>query len=362
MVIAGQSPDGSSFNARGDGLPFYQGKKDFTERYIGAPTVWTTEITKEAVAGDILMSVRAPVGPINYATQRACIGRGLAAIRPTAIDPDFLFYNLLSKQSEIAGREGAVFASINRDEIKRIRVPLPPLAEQQRIVAILDDAFEGISAAEQAADKNLINGTDLFRGTREALFSNRDASWIIQPFGTVCENLDGQRRPVTKGDRVPGNVPYYGASGIVDYVQGQLFDEDLLLVSEDGANLLTRTYPIAFSISGPSWVNNHAHVLRFADERTRTYVEHYLNSIDLRPYVSGMAQPKLNQGALNGILIPMPPVTRQAEIAVALEQMQLETENFMKTMERKRTLLAELKQSLLASAFSGELTREPLAA
>jgi type I restriction enzyme S subunit len=88
------------------------------------------------------------------------------------------------------------------------------------------------------------------------------------PLGDLAENLDSMRKPIASGLREPGNIPYYGASGVVDYVKDYIFEEDLLLVSEDGANLLARKTPIAFSISGKSWVNNHAHVLKF-----NTYVE-----------------------------------------------------------------------------------------
>ncbi|HKK81956.1 MAG TPA: restriction endonuclease subunit S, partial [Prolixibacteraceae bacterium] len=99
-VIAGQSPEGKYYNKEGNGLPFYQGKKEFTDKEIGEPTTWTTKITKEAVSGDILMSVRAPVGPVNFATQHICIGRGLAAIRAKKnIDKDYLFYFFLKHES-----------------------------------------------------------------------------------------------------------------------------------------------------------------------------------------------------------------------------------------------------------------------
>ncbi len=122
----------------------------------------------------------------------------------------------------------------------------------------------------------------------------------------ISENCDSQRKPVTKGDRVAGKYPYYGASGIVDYVDDYIFYGDYLLVSEDGANLLARTTPIAFSIAGKSWVNNHAHVLKFTNSYQQKYVEIYLNATDLSKYISGAAQPKLNQNNLNNILIPMP--------------------------------------------------------
>lgn len=122
----------------------------------------------------------------------------------------------------------------------------------------------------------------------------------------ISQNCDSQRKPVTRGNRSTGEYPYYGASGIVDYVDDYLFDGDYLLISEDGANLVARVTPIAFSISGKNWVNNHAHVLKFSDSYEQRYVEIYLNGMDLSKYISGAAQPKLNQSNLNSIPIPMP--------------------------------------------------------
>lgn len=124
-------------------------------------------------------------------------------------------------------------------------------------------------------------------------------------FRSNFNKLRSQRKPVTKDKRVAGKYPYYGASGIVDYVDDYIFDGDYLLVSEDGANLLARSTPIAFSISGKNWVNNHAHVLKFGSEELRRYVETYLNSVDLSKYISGAAQPKLNKDNLNKIPIPV---------------------------------------------------------
>ena len=136
----------------------------------------------------------------------------------------------------------------------------------------------------------------------------------------ISENCDSQRKPVTSGNREAGEYPYYGASGIVDYVSDYIFDGDYLLVSEDGANLLARSTPIAFSISGKNWVNNHAHVLRFETYATRRYVEFYLNSIDLSPWISGGAQPKLNQKSLNKINIPLPSLAEQKRIVGILDR------------------------------------------
>lgn len=144
--------------------------------------------------------------------------------------------------------------------------------------------------------------------------------WNIKYLDELCENLDSKRIPITKSSKKSGNIPYYGASGIVDYVADYIFDEDLLLVSEDGANLLARTYPIAFSITGKTWVNNHAHVLRFKEKITQSFIEYYLNSISLESYVSGMAQPKLNQKSLNSIAIPIPPLPEQKRIVAIADE------------------------------------------
>jgi len=146
-----------------------------------------------------------------------------------------------------------------------------------------------------------------------------DPVWPMEEIGKISENLDSKRVPITKGERKPGPFPYYGASGIVDSVAGYIFDEDILLVSEDGANLLARSTPIAFSVSGKCWVNNHAHILRFRHRCTQSYLEIYLNSISIEQYVTGAAQPKLTQQALNKLKVPLPPIETQKAIVAEIE-------------------------------------------
>lgn len=132
-VIAGQSPEGKYYNDTNEGTPFYQGKTEFTEMYLGEPRIWTKKITKIAKKGDILMSVRAPVGPVNIATEKICIGRGLAAIRANKIDQMFLFHCLKSIENKIKGNGGAVFDSINKKQIEDLNVPFPSLEIQKQL-------------------------------------------------------------------------------------------------------------------------------------------------------------------------------------------------------------------------------------
>ena len=176
--------------------------------------------------------------------------------------------------------------------------------------------------------------------------------WEIKSLNDLCENLDSKRIPITKSFRDLGDIPYYGASGIVDYIADYIFDEDLLLVSEDGANLLARTYPIAFSITGKTWVNNHAHVLRFNQIITQRFVEYYLNSISLQPYVSGMAQPKLNQKALNSIPIPMPPIAEQKRIVAILDEAFEGCDRAIRNTEKNLANARELFESYLNAIFT----------
>jgi type I restriction enzyme, S subunit len=176
--------------------------------------------------------------------------------------------------------------------------------------------------------------------------------WQTKTLDQISINLDSRRVPITKGVRASGEYPYYGASGIVDYVADYIFDEDALLISEDGANLLARSVPIAFPASGKFWVNNHAHILRFENLATQRFVELYLESIPIDDYITGAAQPKLNQKALNSIPIPFPPLPEQQRIVgvldEALEGIATAKANYEKNLENARALFESELQAVFA--------------
>ena len=277
--------------------------------------------------------------------------------------PDFFGYMLMMIEDEIinSGEGASGQTELPRTKLENnFQVSYPESKEEQRrIVAILDEAFAGIATAVANTEKNLANARELFESYLNSVFSQQGEAWQRRKLSEVCVNLDSRRVPITKSKRKPGQIPYYGASGVVDHVADYIFDEDLLLVSEDGANLLARTYPIAFSISGKSWVNNHAHVLRFAATESQRFIEYYLNSISLEPYVSGMAQPKLNQKALNSIKVPFPPVDQQRLSVDKLDEIAGGKNQLSEIYRQKLISLTELRQSLLQKAFSGELTAVP---
>jgi type I restriction enzyme S subunit len=183
--------------------------------------------------------------------------------------------------------------------------------------------------------------------------------WQTKTLDQISTNLDSRRVPITKGVREGGEYPYYGASGIVDYVADYIFDEDALLISEDGANLLARSTPIAFPASGKYWVNNHAHIVKFESLTTQRFVELYLESIPLDDYITGAAQPKLNQKALNSIPIPVPPLAEQQRIVglldEAFEGLATAKANAEKNLQNARALFESHLQSVFTQRGPGWL-------
>jgi type I restriction enzyme, S subunit len=145
--------------------------------------------------------------------------------------------------------------------------------------------------------------------------------WLWTYFGQITFNRDGARIPIEKAERATrhGAYDYYGASGVIDTIDDYLFDKPLLLIGEDGANLVNRSTPIAFIAHGKYWVNNHAHVLDGISFEFLRYLEVYINSIDLRPYLTGMAQPKMNQAKMNSIPVPLPPLAEQHRIVAKVD-------------------------------------------
>lgn len=170
--------------------------------------------------------------------------------------------------------------------------------------------------------------------------------WEKKKLEDVVEFLDGQRKPLEAGQRVSGKYPYYGASGIIDYVEDYIFDEELILLSEDGANILDRNYRVCFLAKGKYWVNNHAHVLRAMDGNVNGFICEQLETFDYRKYNSGGAQPKLNQATCRAIIMNMPSIPEQQKIVEFLSTIDTVIEKQKETVatweERKKGVMQKL--------------------
>lgn len=231
----------------------------------------------------------------------------------TNVDAEFLKYYFKSElfnKAIINLSQGSTRTALKYKDLIDIEIYLPEIEEQKRIVKILKNSDQIIEKYDE-----LIKEKEQFiKSQFVEMFGNPNGNnkeLEIVKLKDICENLDNQRIPVTSTNRTSGKYPYYGASGIVDYVNDYIFDEDLLLVSEDGANLIARVTPIAFSITGKAWVNNHAHVLRFKNKCTQIYVENFFENLNINQYITGITQPKLNQERLNSIEIPIPDIESQ---------------------------------------------------
>ena len=324
-----------------------------TEKSIGS-----YKVVRE---GNFIISLRSFQGGIEYSQYHGICSPAYVILRRRGEGSDEYFRHYLKTErfiriltKNLEGlRDGKM---ISYAQFSELMLPIPKPAEQQKIAECLSSVDELITAQARDVDalkthkKGLIQQLFPREGeTRPRLrfpeFQNAPA-WEVKPLGRVAENLDNRRVPITSGDRNAGDVPYYGASGIVDYVEGFIFDEDLLCVSEDGANLVARTYPIAFHITGKTWVNNHAHVLRFESACTQKLVEVYLNSIKLDDFITGMAQPKLNKAMLDRIPIPHPLVPEQQLIADCLSSLDAlitaETQKLETLKTHKKALMQQL--------------------
>jgi len=300
--------------------------------------------TRQVKPGDFLLTNSMSFGRPYIMKTTGCIHDGWLVLsgNPEKVDSDY-FYHLLGsdllKRRFSALAAGAVVKNLNIDLVKGVEIPLPPLPEQKRIAAILDKA----DAIRRKRQQAIQLADDFLRAVFLDMFGDpvtNPKGWPVKPFGSLVINKDGKRIPIKASDRsdMAGQYPYYGASGVIDYVNDFIFEGAHLLIGEDGANLLARSTPIAFIADGQYWVNNHAHVLGEKDGVPLEYLAFSINLRSLEPFVSGSAQPKLNQENLNKIPVQVPP-------AAVMEK-------FLTTLKKHRAYMGRVSESEPESLFS----------
>ena len=278
-----------------------------TKEYLSNKAVSESGIS-QIPANTVVMSFKLSIGKTAITTEPIYSNEAIMSFRDKGlveIIPDYIYYLFTQKDWDNGSNKAVMGKTLNKATLSDVCIDIHPFEKQKLIVEILDKVSLIVSLYKQELDKL----DEIIKARFVEIFGDpvtNSMGWPKKRFDEICENLDSKRKPITESEREAGIYPYYGASGIVDHVADYIFDEDILLVSEDGANLLMRSTPIAFSVNGKVWVNNHAHVVRFKKISMQKYIEVYFSLIDISDQITGSAQPKLNQAKLNAMQFAIP--------------------------------------------------------
>ncbi len=228
------------------------------------------------------------------------------------------------------------------ESIASLRSLVLDLAVRGKLVEQVDIEGKGIDFVAMVSKRPFV--LEKLEKTRFSIPS----TWTWSTFGKVSINRDSERIPISRPDREirQGQYDYYGASGVIDSFDDYLFETPLLLIGEDGANLVNRSTPIAFIAHGRYWVNNHAHVIDSVSEEALRYLAIAINEMDLKPFLTGTAQPKLNQAKLNQLQIPVPPLAEQKRIVAKVDELMALCDELEKSLKERESIARKLAGSM----------------
>lgn len=341
--------------------------------------------TYEVFPGDFLVSMMGTVGkcllaPSNIA--RGIMDSHILKIRldNTKIDNRFFKYVYDKDNSSIVFqniqvmKKGSIMDGLNSIIIKSLLIPLPSLSEQESIADFLDSATTQIDAAIAQQQKMI----DLLNERKQIIINNAVTKgldpnvkmkpsgidwigdipehWRLMQYRHLFYNLDKLRMPIAADQRSRNNprFDYYGASGVIDKIDYYNVDDKVLLIGEDGANLLLRNLPLIYKAEGKIWVNNHAHILKpIRDDYD--YMAYVMEAADYTLFITGSAQPKLSQANLNSVKLPIPPLKEQIEIVRYLGKRTEKIDISINKSKRMISLLQERKQIIINDVVTGKV-------
>ncbi|MDT0496823.1 restriction endonuclease subunit S [Algiphilus sp. W345] len=388
-VVGGGTPpskDPTNFHPSGVGIPWLtpadlsghreqyieRGARDLSEKGLA------TCSARPMPRGTVLFSSRAPVGYVAIAaSDQTTTNQGFKSfVFPSEIEPRFAFYQLKHlKPVAEAMATGTTFKELSGSAAAKLRFLVAPIREQQRIADKLDTVLARVDACRD----RLARVAPLLKRFRQSVLaaatsgkltedwrvknlpcqqqSGLPSGWSRSTLAAAALNQDNLRVPIAESLRQSrrGSYRYYGASGAIDKIDGFTHAGEFLLVGEDGANLLARSKPIAYRASGQIWVNNHAHVLTHKSTERLDFLAHSINAIDLSPYVTGSAQPKLTRKSMDSIPLLLPPDDEQTEIVRRVETLFAYADRLEARLAKAQTAVDRLTPALLAKAFRGEL-------
>ena len=289
--------------------------------------------------GDILFTTVGSIGLVSLMDSReeAAIAQNIVAFRAKEnFIPEYLYALFSNEENQYKANRivmGAVQPSIKVSQLVDVEYMLTRNVKEQKKIGSFFSNIDNLITLHQ----------------RKPYFWNKFIviDWEQRKLDDVVEFLDTMRKPLEGAKRISGSYPYYGASGIVDYVDGYLFDEELILLSEDGANITDRNYPVCFLASGKYWVNNHAHVLRTKKENENNFICNSLERKDYTQYNTGMAMPKLNKETCRKIPILCPAFEEQQKIGDYFRSL----DHLITLHQRKCEELKNIKKFMLQNMF-----------
>ena len=377
-IILGQSPPSSTYNTDGKGLPFYQGKLEFGKLYP-TPRKWCTTPKKIAQKGDVFISIRAPVGPTNLCAEKSAVGRGLAAIRGLGgIQPLFILYLIRGFENEIASKgTGTTFDAITGNQLKTFEIPVPPLAEQCRIVAKIETLFTQLDAAIDSLKKahaqlqryrrSILKAAfegELTRKWREGRSSESQSitdstglpkDWERTAVGCVIKNISLTGKKLKKGAyESDGELPVIdqGLSFIGGYTNNEkLRVECELPVIVFGDHTKAIKYVDFDFVGGADGIK----VIKSQEMYHPKLFYYFLRAISLpdRGYSRHFQ-------FLEKAQISIPPLTEQTQIVSQIERHLSVADEIEAAIESELKRAERLRQSILKHAFSGKLVPQDL--
>jgi type I restriction enzyme S subunit len=367
QLISGQHIDAKDYNTESRGVGYLTGPSDFGPLHP-VITKWTEHPKVKAKRGDVLITVKGSgVGKINLLDEdEVAISRQLMAVRVTGAEPSFVHAILSSTFDHFQSLStGAAIPGISREQVLGLTIALPPLAEQQRIVGLLDEAFEGLATAKANAEKNLQNARALFESHLQSVFTQRGPGWVETTLGEIGK-ISMCKRIFKEETTATGDIPFYkiGTFGKDPdaFIPSQTYneyrakysfpDKGAVLISAAGTIGRRVRYdgePAYFQDSNIVWIEN--------DEKQalNDYLYHFYGACDWNS-TKGATIPRLYNDNLRRIAIGFPKsLPEQRRIVTQLDALSEETQRLARLYERKLAALEALKKSLLHQAFTGEL-------
>ena len=313
-------------------------------------------------------------------SMNACYSNFVQRIRPNdRLNSKFLHYfmncPIAREQYKYQSETTTGLANLSKQSIGNLLTSIPFAQEQAQIANFLDRKTQHIDELIRVKERKIellqeYRASLIHQAVTKGLDPNVEMNpsgvewigeipkhWAISKVKHELESLDHLRVPLnseTRGSMKSKVYDYYGASGVIDKVEAYIFDESLILIGEDGANLYLRSTPLAFKATGKYWVNNHAHVLR-PRHGNIDYLTNMLESLDYTHYISGAAQPKLTAGRLMNITVVIPPLSEQNQIANFLDRKTRQIDELRSTEEQTIKLLKEYCQSLISAVVTGKI-------